>query len=127
MIPERNLVSTSELCNDQQLLWVRSITDMMEEGPRILLRLKKFRQAIIGYPEPLLWYNKMMTETEMWWLESDNRQIQFFDANIIFILIDTFLQTCMKHLSEIQLEVWRRMIPEGSSVNDINVVETMLR
>ncbi|KAH3864917.1 hypothetical protein DPMN_027950 [Dreissena polymorpha] len=65
MIPERNLMATSEMSNEQKLLWGRNIKDIIEECPRILLRLDKFRKAVIGYPEPLLWYSKMRTELEM--------------------------------------------------------------
>ncbi|KAH3740933.1 uncharacterized protein LOC127850899 [Dreissena polymorpha] len=126
MIPERNLLAESELNTDQQLLWVRTIADMMEEGPRILLRLKIFRQAIIGYPEPLLWYSKMRTGMEMWTLELNKRMCQCTVTCSMAIETDTILQTCMKRIYEISKEVLCRMFLEGSSVNDINVHEAML-
>ncbi|KAH3864948.1 hypothetical protein DPMN_027981 [Dreissena polymorpha] len=99
---------------------------MMEEGPRILLRLKTFRQAIIGYPEPLLWYSKMRAEMEMWMLELYNRLMQIMDTNSMVGETDTIVQTCRKRSIEIGQEVVWRMVLEGSSVNDINVFETML-
>ncbi|XP_052228846.1 uncharacterized protein LOC127843074 isoform X2 [Dreissena polymorpha] len=65
MIPERNLMATSGLENDQQSVWVDTLTAMMDEGPMVILRFQKIRQAIISYPEPLLWYNKIRTEFEL--------------------------------------------------------------
>ncbi|KAH3875976.1 hypothetical protein DPMN_039255 [Dreissena polymorpha] len=126
MIPERNLLAESELNTEQQLLWVRTITEMMEEGPRVLLRLNKFRQAIIGYPEPLLWYSKMRTEWEMLTLEVNNRRLQCMGTSSMAIETDTILQKCMKRRNEIGIEVLWRMFLEGSSVNDINVQVAML-
>ncbi|XP_052268139.1 uncharacterized protein LOC127869531 isoform X2 [Dreissena polymorpha] len=124
MIPERNLLAESELNTDQQLLWVRTIKDMIEEGPRILLRLNKFRQAIIGYPEPLLWYSKMRTEIEMWSLEYNNRLLQCRVTNSIET--DTILLTCNKRRYEISCEVALRMFLEGSSVYNVSVEKMML-
>ncbi|KAH3864957.1 hypothetical protein DPMN_027990 [Dreissena polymorpha] len=126
MIPERNLIVASELSNEQQLLWVRIITDMMEEGPRLLLRLKTFRQAIIGYPEPLIWYSKMRTEMEMWMLELYNRLMEIMDTNSMVDETDTIVQTCRKRTTKIRRGVLWRMDLEGSTVNGINITETML-
>ncbi|KAH3864967.1 hypothetical protein DPMN_028000 [Dreissena polymorpha] len=112
MIPERNLIAASELSNEQQLLWVRIITDMMEEGPRLLLRLKTFRQAIVGYPEPLIWYSKMRTEMEMWMLELYNRLMEIMDTNSMVDETDTIVQTCRKRTTKIRrgvcgVWIWR--------------------
>ncbi|KAH3876037.1 uncharacterized protein LOC127870501 [Dreissena polymorpha] len=126
MIPERNLLAESELNTDQQQLWVRTIADMMEEGPRMLLRLNKFRQAIIGYPEPLLWYSKMRVEMEIWALEFNKRLLQCGATNSMVIETDTILLTCNKRRYEIACEVVRRMGLEGSSVYNVNVEKMML-
>ncbi|KAH3694399.1 hypothetical protein DPMN_081839 [Dreissena polymorpha] len=126
MIPERNLMATSGLSNEQQLLWGRTIKDMMEEGPRILLRLDKFRKAVIGYPEPLLWYSKMRTELEMWQLKLFNRQLQCEVTNSMVFETDTIVQTCIKRTNEIQQEVAWRMGIDGSSFDDVKVLKMML-
>ncbi|XP_052263834.1 uncharacterized protein LOC127866978 isoform X2 [Dreissena polymorpha] len=125
MIPKRNLMATSELNNEQQLLWGRTIQDMIEEGPRILLRLDKFRKAVIGYPEPLLWYSKMRTELEMWQLKLFNRQLQCEVTNSMVFETDTIVQTFKKRTNEILQEVAWRMVLDGSSL-DVEVFEMML-
>ncbi|KAH3864959.1 hypothetical protein DPMN_027992 [Dreissena polymorpha] len=126
MIPERNLMATTELSNEQQFLWGRTIKDMMEEGPRILLRLDKFRKAVIGYPEPLLWYSKMRTELEMWQLKLFNRQFRCMVTNSMVFETDTILQTCIKRTNEILQEVAWRMVLDGSSFDAVKVSKMML-
>ncbi|KAH3828779.1 hypothetical protein DPMN_130762 [Dreissena polymorpha] len=46
---------------------------MMAEGPRVLLRLPKIRQAVVASPEPMLWFSTKRMELEMVSLEMLNR------------------------------------------------------
>ncbi|KAH3734231.1 hypothetical protein DPMN_040670 [Dreissena polymorpha] len=55
MIPERNLMEECGLQEEQQHKWVADITDMIGEGPKVILRLPKMRQAIICHPDPMPW------------------------------------------------------------------------
>ncbi|KAH3752300.1 hypothetical protein DPMN_186916 [Dreissena polymorpha] len=57
MLPERNLMAACALEHEQQLTWIAAIDEMIKEGPRIILRLPKIRQAPIAHPEPLRWYS----------------------------------------------------------------------
>ncbi|KAH3740093.1 hypothetical protein DPMN_046788 [Dreissena polymorpha] len=117
MIPERNLMEERNLEDEQQRVLVKSITDMMDEGPRMILRVKKIRQAVVCHPEPLLWYSKMRTELEMLVLKSKKMAVRCRDENV---------KTHMR-ISQIILEVLMRMRLEGSSVGDPMVVlESML-
>ncbi|KAH3868835.1 hypothetical protein DPMN_031989 [Dreissena polymorpha] len=65
MIPERNLSEACGMRKDQQLTWIATITDMIDEGPRILLRLPKMREAIIAHSEPLFRFSVVKTELEL--------------------------------------------------------------
>ncbi|KAH3875551.1 hypothetical protein DPMN_038819 [Dreissena polymorpha] len=49
----------------QQRKSISTITEMMNEGLRMILRLPKIRQAIIAHPEPLRWYIKRKIELEL--------------------------------------------------------------
>lgn len=113
---------------EQQRMWVRSITDMVNDGPRILLRLKKIREAIVCHPEPLMWFSRMKTELEMLYLFSNNRLLQFSDNNGQVDETDTIVQALDKRIHEIFREVLGRMQLEGSSVNDAKkqIFEMML-
>ncbi|KAH3874546.1 hypothetical protein DPMN_037791 [Dreissena polymorpha] len=139
MLPERNLMAERELDVEQQRVFVSSITDMLEEGPKMLLRLNKIRQAIICHPEPLLWFSKMRTELEMVRLEQTNRLGQclitylgIHQTNTIkqrfieFIESDITLQACEQRVNEIMFEVRLRLLLEGSSVTFSNQLEDMI-
>ncbi|KAH3741958.1 hypothetical protein DPMN_048688 [Dreissena polymorpha] len=65
MIPERNLMAACGLQEKQQSKWVADITDMMAEGPSVVLRFEKLRKAIVASPEPMLWFSKIRMEMEM--------------------------------------------------------------
>ncbi|KAH3869104.1 hypothetical protein DPMN_032263 [Dreissena polymorpha] len=69
MIPDRNLMAANGLTDEQGRLWIATITDMIHEGPNMILRLPMIRQAIISHPEPLLWYNRTRIELEIIVLE----------------------------------------------------------
>ncbi|KAH3869778.1 hypothetical protein DPMN_032949 [Dreissena polymorpha] len=51
-IPDRNLMAACGLDEEQQRIWISTITEMLNEGPRMILRLPKIRQALIAHPEP---------------------------------------------------------------------------
>ncbi|KAH3823805.1 hypothetical protein DPMN_125627 [Dreissena polymorpha] len=105
MIPERNLIEGCGLKPNQQSKWISVITEMMNEGPRVTLRLEKIRKALIAYPEPLMWYSKMKTELEMLMLEWIVRQHLFLGENDVFLDtnnivsgVENMLQTLYKCL-----------------------------
>ncbi|XP_052267972.1 uncharacterized protein LOC127869435 isoform X2 [Dreissena polymorpha] len=81
MIPERNIMAASGLEGDQQRCWENVITAMMDEGPRIILRLHRIRLAVIAYPDQLLFYSKLRTELEMLQLEDLKRSFQLIDTS----------------------------------------------
>ncbi|KAH3840319.1 hypothetical protein DPMN_113766 [Dreissena polymorpha] len=76
MIAERNLMAGCELDYELQRSWVSTITDMINEGPKIILRLPKIRQCLIAHPEPLMWYSRRRTELELLELINMNRRIK---------------------------------------------------
>ncbi|KAH3874550.1 hypothetical protein DPMN_037796 [Dreissena polymorpha] len=119
MIPERNLMTERRLDVEQQHVFVSSITNMIDEGPRILMRLKKVRQAVICHPEPLLWYSTMRTELEMLDLELMFRLTQCTDENLMVDETVSIIHACAIRQGYIAREVLCRMRLEGSSVNDV--------
>ncbi|KAH3874548.1 hypothetical protein DPMN_037794 [Dreissena polymorpha] len=126
MTPDRNLMTERGLKFEQQRVLVSFITEIIEEGPIILLRLNKIRQAVIGHPEQLLWYSKFRTELEMVHYKYDNRIIRCVDSNFMVDETDTIVQACDKRINEMLLEVLCHMRLEGSSVNDVNKVFEMM-
>ncbi|KAH3826572.1 hypothetical protein DPMN_128480 [Dreissena polymorpha] len=81
MIPERNLMAACGLTDALQRKWTADITDMMEDVPRVVLRLEKIRKAIIASPEPLLWFCQKKMEVEILWLEFFNRLMRCKNEN----------------------------------------------
>ncbi|KAH3754819.1 hypothetical protein DPMN_189501 [Dreissena polymorpha] len=114
MIPERNLMAACGLTDALQSKWVADITVMMEEGPRVILRLEKVRKAIIASPEPLLWLSKKMMELEMLQLEFFNRDWQCKNENREW-RSDFIIQAIKRRMEEIMTEVVINMIQVGSS------------
>ncbi|KAH3874330.1 hypothetical protein DPMN_037572 [Dreissena polymorpha] len=97
---------------------------MMEEGSRVILRLKKIRQAVIASPEPILWYSRMRTEFEMLLLEimiRDKEGVNFY----LFYTPDIKLREIWKRLREISIELGLRMLEESSDVNRIDIVKRL--
>ncbi|KAH3850468.1 hypothetical protein DPMN_092879 [Dreissena polymorpha] len=126
MIPERNLMQACRLQEEQRRQWVADITEMLEEGPRVILRLPKIRQAIICHPEPLLWFSRIRMELEMLGLERFNRDIQCIDENGE-CNSDIILQEIDTRVSEIIREVRLRMYLEGNVVNEpVDIFERIL-
>ncbi|KAH3823788.1 hypothetical protein DPMN_125610 [Dreissena polymorpha] len=114
MIPERNLMEGCGLRHNQQSKWTSVITEMMNEGPRIILRLHKIRKAVIAFPEPLMWYSKMRTELEMLMLECVVRQILLLSENDVVIdrknMVSVLLSKCLVEPDSINGELWARVM-----------------
>ncbi|XP_052223308.1 uncharacterized protein LOC127839151 isoform X1 [Dreissena polymorpha] len=122
MIPGRNLMAACALDHEQKRSWIATIDEMMTEGPRIILRLPKIRQAIIAHPEPLRMYSGRKIEIEMLELIWMNRLYLGMDEDT-----DAIMQALLGRQNEILREVKMRMIMEGARVNDIqNVWSSML-
>ncbi|KAH3689874.1 hypothetical protein DPMN_040078 [Dreissena polymorpha] len=88
IIPERNLMAACGLEDALQSKWVADITDMMDEGPRVILRLEKIRMAIVASPEPMLWLSQKRMEVEMPSLDFsiDRRKYTLRMGNLSLIL-----------------------------------------
>ncbi|KAH3865675.1 hypothetical protein DPMN_028717 [Dreissena polymorpha] len=116
MIPERNLMATSGLDEEQQRTWISTITDMLNEGPRVILRLPKIRQCIVAHPEPFRWYNGRRIEVEMLTLMGQNRNEICTDENGEVDDTDAIVQALNRLIHEVIMDVCDRMIMEGSRV-----------
>ncbi|KAH3791932.1 uncharacterized protein LOC127838358 [Dreissena polymorpha] len=114
MIPERNLMVACALEHEQKLSWIATINEMIEEGPRIILRLPKIRQALIAHPEPLQWYNGRRIEMEMLVLIIQNRHALGMSRET-----DAIIQAASRRQAEIVREVKMRMIMEGGRGNNL--------
>ncbi|KAH3875677.1 hypothetical protein DPMN_038951 [Dreissena polymorpha] len=117
MIPDRNLMAACELEEAQQRTWISTISEMMNEGPRMILRLSKIRQALIGHPEPFRWYNTRRMGLELLHLIEMNRLVVCTDENWVCDETDVILQALDRRKKEIVREVRLRMIMEGSRVS----------
>ncbi|KAH3809347.1 hypothetical protein DPMN_137710 [Dreissena polymorpha] len=127
MIPERNLMAASGLTYRQQSHWVEVITDMMAEGPRVILGLPKIRRAIVASPEPILWYSMKRMELEMLELEYMNRFVTCLENGVVG-MTDAILQEIRRRRGELVMEIALRMIEEGCAVNDLtNIHHKMLK
>ncbi|KAH3705636.1 hypothetical protein DPMN_080713 [Dreissena polymorpha] len=120
MIPERNLMEACGINNKLHRKWVADITDMLEEGPGVILRLEKIRKAIVGSPEPMLWYSKKRMELEMLCLEQEKRMSEYRYKNEMLNSSDFMLNSLRFRHGEVLMEVRQRMIQEGCSVNDLH-------
>ncbi|XP_052239963.1 uncharacterized protein LOC127850724 [Dreissena polymorpha] len=120
MIPDRNLMAACGLQDEQQRKWVADITEMIEEGPRVILRLPKIRQAIICHPEPLMWFSRRRIKMEMLTLELRIRAAQCRDKKGACDNSDIMLQEIHRHQTEIVREVRQRMLMECSAADDLD-------
>ncbi|KAH3818380.1 hypothetical protein DPMN_119988 [Dreissena polymorpha] len=118
MIPERNLMAACGLDNTQKRAWIQMITDMIDEGPKVLLRIPKIRTAIISHPEPCVWYGKRRVEIQLLVLKLYIRGYQCRDDNGVINKSDTMIQAIQRRMNEILTEVTQRMCREGSRVDD---------
>ncbi|XP_052263977.1 uncharacterized protein LOC127867072 [Dreissena polymorpha] len=119
MIPDRNLMAASGLEEEQRCTWISTISEMLNEGPRMILRLPKIRQGIVAHPEPFRWYNGRRIELEMLVLMWQIRELLCIDANWKIDESDVTLLAIKRRENEIVREVCMRMILEGS--RDINM------
>ncbi|KAH3809301.1 hypothetical protein DPMN_137663 [Dreissena polymorpha] len=127
MIPERNLMAASGLTYRQQSHWVEVITDMMAEGPWVILGLPKIRMAIVASPEPMLWYSMKRMELEMLLLEYLNRMLPCYE-NGLLDKSNAILQEIRRRIGEIRMEIKLRMIEEGCAVNGLtDIIHRMLK
>ncbi|XP_052268873.1 uncharacterized protein LOC127870285 [Dreissena polymorpha] len=117
MIPDRNLMAASELDGEQQSSWISTITEMINEGPRMILRLPKIRQALIAHPEPFRWYIRRILELELLMLMNNNRMILCGDESGKVDETDAILQA----LFRVQ-EVCLRMRMGGSRVINADAI-----
>ncbi|KAH3818407.1 hypothetical protein DPMN_120020 [Dreissena polymorpha] len=118
MIPERNLMATCPMEHEQKLSWIATSNEMMNEGPRIILRLPKIRHTLSAHPEPLRWYSGRKIEFELLGLlgllemVDTSRRLQCMDVKT-----DGIMQVIHKRRGIVK-EVIQRMYMEGSRVND---------
>ncbi|KAH3708341.1 hypothetical protein DPMN_067789 [Dreissena polymorpha] len=122
MIPEINLLAACGLEEEQQRTWISTITEMINEGPRVILRLPKIRQVLIAHPEPFRWYSRRRMELEIMELIINN--YLRIDENGALDLSDSDenVQALIRRQMKIMMEVFYRMISEGSRVNCLNDV-----
>ncbi|KAH3874437.1 uncharacterized protein LOC127869222 [Dreissena polymorpha] len=127
MILDRNMMAACGLEEAQQRTWISTISEMMYGGPRMLLRLTKIRQALIGHPEPFQWYNRRRMELEILNLIEMNRMFGCIDENGVFRDKDVTMQSLKRRRNEILREVILMMIMEWSLVYNVdNVYERIL-
>ncbi|KAH3865499.1 hypothetical protein DPMN_028538 [Dreissena polymorpha] len=128
MIPDRNLMAASGLEEELQRTWISTITEMINEGPRVILRLPKIRQATVAHPEPFRWYNGRRIELEMLNLVADIRRTNLCeDENWEIDESDFTLLAITRRNDVIVTEVGLVMILEGSRViNKEDVYDRML-
>ncbi|KAH3733036.1 hypothetical protein DPMN_039460 [Dreissena polymorpha] len=126
MIPERNLMAASGLQDKQQCTWVTDITNMMAEGPMVILRLPKIRQAIVASPEPMLWYSKTRMELEMLVIEMLNRHLQCSDEYMVMNESDDIWKRILRRKRELLVEVSHWMRLEGSAVYELNDIKNRI-
>ncbi|KAH3741966.1 hypothetical protein DPMN_048696 [Dreissena polymorpha] len=103
MIPERNLMAASGLQDQQQSKWIADITEMMDEGPRDILRLPRIRQAVVASPEPKLWFSKIRMELEMLYLKGVHRHDKCRNENGVGDEIDAIQQDIFRRRGELVL------------------------
>ena len=99
----------------------------MTEGPRVILRLPKIRQAIFASPEPMLWFSKKRMELEIPSLEYVNIHTECQYENGVVDKSDEIMQAILRRRIELLVEValWMRL--EGSAVNDLeDICNSML-
>ncbi|XP_052267574.1 uncharacterized protein LOC127869234 isoform X2 [Dreissena polymorpha] len=99
MITERNLMAACGLDETQKRTWIQMITDMIDEGPKVLRRIPKIRRAIISHPEPLMWYGKRRMEIELLVLKQLIKMIQHRAYNDVES--DTMIQAINRRIHEI--------------------------
>ncbi|KAH3865061.1 hypothetical protein DPMN_028099 [Dreissena polymorpha] len=74
-------MAATGLTDAQQQTWIATLTEMIDEGPMIVRRLPKLRQAIICHPQPLLWYTAQKLELEIILLEMA-KELPYISGNL---------------------------------------------
>ena len=95
---------------------------MINEGPRMILRLPKIRQALIAHPEPFRWYSKRKIELELLMLMQLNIIPFCRDETGVFNMSDEVKDELPRRINMIVGEVCQRMIMEGNRVNNLKDV-----
>ncbi|KAH3733599.1 hypothetical protein DPMN_040030 [Dreissena polymorpha] len=96
---------------------------MLEDGSRVILRLKRIRKAIVASPEPMMWFSKRRIELEMLLMECVNISDENGEVDYSFIIVNAM----KSRLKDILRELEQRILLEGSSVNDIpDIFERLL-
>ncbi|KAH3865661.1 hypothetical protein DPMN_028703 [Dreissena polymorpha] len=122
MIPERNLMATTGLDVEQQRTWISTITDMLNEGPKMILRLPKIRKALIAHPEPFRWYSGRIIELELLMLMYMNRVVICRDENVKVDYTDAIFQALQRRIDEVITDVGVRMRMEGTRVINADAI-----
>ncbi|KAH3778835.1 hypothetical protein DPMN_180308 [Dreissena polymorpha] len=91
---------------------------MINEGPKLLLRLPKIRQAIVSHPVPLFWYCNMRLEIELLMLKYMNRRKSCNGVDGVVNESDIMQISIIIRMDHIVREIRQRIIEEGSCVND---------
>ncbi|XP_052263848.1 uncharacterized protein LOC127866987 isoform X2 [Dreissena polymorpha] len=115
MIPERNLMAATGLTDAQQRIWITTLTDMMDECPKLIRRLPKIRQAIISHPDPLRWYNGRRIELEIILLEVIKNATDISDISFGDMFYYVLQNGVMWRAVEIIAEVSEKVRSGGSS------------
>lgn len=124
MISDRNLMEDCGIAEEQQHTWIATITDMIDDGPKLILRLPNIRSVIISHTEPQMWYSKKATEFELLNLMYRNRCVQCKHENGVDS--DPMIQAMLRRMDEILREVCQRMNCEGSHVHDLLEIYKMM-
>ncbi|KAH3865510.1 hypothetical protein DPMN_028549 [Dreissena polymorpha] len=126
MIPDRNLMAASGLEEEQQRTWISTITEMINEGPRVILRLPKIRQGIVAHPDKLFrLYCGTKIELEMLILKRVKREGCCTDENFVVDESDVTLLAIERRIQTIMKAVHIMMALEGS--RDINIQDVFHR
>ncbi|KAH3693190.1 hypothetical protein DPMN_192592 [Dreissena polymorpha] len=92
---------------------------MMDAGPRVILRLRKIRKAIIASPEPMLWFSKTMMELEMVHQAWMNLRAECTAYKAVVDTSDFILEALDRRRLEILIELRQRIFLDGNYVNDL--------
>ncbi|KAH3875701.1 hypothetical protein DPMN_038977 [Dreissena polymorpha] len=118
MIPDRNLMAACGLEEEQKRKWIATISEMMKEGSRMVLRLPKIRQALLAHPEPFRWYRSRQIELELLLLIGMNRSGYYLGENGVRIVCP---QAIERRIKEIVMEVCLRMSMEWGGLFDLRL------
>ncbi|KAH3733033.1 hypothetical protein DPMN_039457 [Dreissena polymorpha] len=116
----------SGIQDKQQCKWEADITEMIDEGPIVILRLPRIRQAVVASPEPMFWFSKKRMEIEMLSLEVWNGNLKVRNKNGVVDESDAILPQMERREVELLIEVAIRMYLEGSDICGVRVILNMI-